>query len=198
MTQPRQVKTLFLLPLFAALLCAAAVPAFGQAAAASPAPLGTPSLLSIQSLRPLTPEERTRLAGVRQKAMRDPRVRAAAARMRDAARALDAAMVAQDKSLRPILDKAEAAQSPGSFHIRLTGDEREELRAAREAMEGTPEEAAVQKAEDDYRKTTADVMTAADPSMAAIIAGLTRPGGEMGMGVRRDIEMGSPSPSGSP
>jgi hypothetical protein len=191
------MKTLFLLPLSAALLCAAAVPVFGQAAAASPAPLGTPSLL-IQSLRPLTPEERTRLAGARQKAMRDPRVRAAAARMRDAARALDAAMAGKDKSLRPILDKAEAAQSPGSFHIRLTGDEREELRAAREAMEGSPEEAAVRKAEDDYRKTAADVMTAADPSMAAIIAGLMQPGGEMGMGVRRDIEMGAPSPSGSP
>jgi hypothetical protein len=193
-TQSQQVKTLFLLSLSTALLCAA-VPAFGQAQAASPAPLGTPNVLSLHDLGPLTPEERTALDGAREKAQRDPRVRAAAARMRKAEQALDAAMVAQDKSLRPILDKAEAAHSPGSFHIRLTGDEREELRVAREALSGSPEEDALQKARDEYHKTAADVMTEGNPSMAAIIERL--PQGWMEMGVRRDIEMGSPSPSGS-
>jgi len=190
------VKTLFLIPLSAALLWAAAESTFGQTQAASPAPLGTPNVLSLHDLGPLTPEERAALDGARQKAQRDPRVRAASERMRKAEQALDAAMVAQDKSLRPILDKAEAAHSPGIFHIRLTGDEREELQAAREALRGSPEELALQKARDEYYKTTGDVMTEGNPSMAAIVKRL--PEGGMEMGVRRDIEMGSPSPSGSP
>jgi hypothetical protein len=122
----------------------------------------------------LTPGERDALTAAGQKARQDPKVLAAAAEMNDAMEAVNAAMLAIDKSLGPILERVEAASSPGAGRLHLTADEREQLRAARESIEGSPEIDAWQKAAADYRETLRQAMIAADPSVAAILYKMPR------------------------
>jgi len=184
------MKRHLVLPILGALACAAVI-SFGQSP--SPSPSGTPIL---QRSRAITPEERAALIVAGQKAREDPKVQAAAMRMHAAAMAFNAAMVARDASLGPILQKIDAANSEAGLHIRLTADDREQLRAAREAMRGTPEAAALQQATADYRKTASDAMTAADPSLSAIIARLPQPGGDTRIG--RIMAPVPPGPAASP
>jgi hypothetical protein len=162
------VKKQLLIPFLAAMACA---PAASNGQSFSPAASGTfvSAPARRERLGTLSPQERTVLIAVGQKARQDPKVREAAEKMRNARKALNAAMVAKDNTLRPILDKVEAASSPGGIPPRLTGDEREQLRAAREAMKGTPEADAWQKASADYHQAVREAVIAADPSAAPIL-----------------------------
>jgi hypothetical protein len=140
----------------------------------------------------LPADERDSLFAVAEKAREDPGVRAAASRAREAVKTFNEAMIARDASIGPVLEKAESAGEPGGFHIRLTGDEAEQLRADREAMKGTAAEDALQRAMADYRKALVRVVTTVDPSLAGAVDRLP------GMGMRGLLAPGplaSPSPS---
>jgi len=70
-----------------------------------------------QRLANLSPEERQKLQGARQKAMQDPAVQAAHDKMREAHKefrdAMRGAMVKADPSVQPILDKIPAGKHRG-------------------------------------------------------------------------------------
>ena len=190
------IKTLLPLLLIAAT-------SFGQTPSPAPSAPSAPSAPPAY-LRPgagiaaLTLEERTALVTAGQKARQDPKVQAAAEKVKEAMKAVEDAMVAKDKSLAPIIAKAQAATSPGAPRPLLTGTERMQFIAAREAMQGTPELAAAQQASADYREAVRQAMIAADPSIAAIIEKLSQTGP---MPMRPSIGSAaspSPSPSASP
>jgi len=104
-----------------------------------------------EALDSLTPAERTQLMEARKKAMEAPEL-AEAKQKAEAARkeSMDArkgALLKQDPSLGPILDKV---QTPGGFKD-LTPEERQKLQAARQALpevehKGSPAEKAFQEA----------------------------------------------------
>jgi hypothetical protein len=136
------------------------------------------------------------------KARQDPAVVAAAAKMHQAMLAFDDAMLAKDKSIGPVIEKIKAASSPGAPRPRLTAQEVEQLRSARVSMMGAPETDAWKQATEDYRAAMRQAMTAADPSMAAILAKLPEGGGT---GAPRTVASpalaspsASPTPSASP
>jgi hypothetical protein len=141
----------------------------------------------------LSSDDRGALFAAVEKAREDPAVKAAAARVRQAAKVFNEAMIARDASIGPVLEKAETAGGPESFHIRLSGDESEELRADREAMKGTAAEDALQRAVADYRKALAHAIVLSDPSAAVFVDRLP----QMRM---REVLMAEPdaSPSASP
>jgi hypothetical protein len=98
-------------------------------------------------------------------------------------------MVAKDDAVEPILEKVRNADEPGaSPHLTLTADEREELRIDREEMQGSPEANELEAAEANYRNVEMRALTAANPSLAPIIARL--PAGGRGLGFRRLLAPG--------
>jgi hypothetical protein len=143
----------------------------------------------------LTADERSALIADGQKAWQDPDVQAAAEKMRDATTALDDAILEKEVSLRPILDKVTATDTLGGGSQRLTADEREQLRAARESMKNSPEARALKAATAEYQRTTRRALIAVDPSIAAILDKLPRGNMGMGPGLRRVM---GPEPTSSP
>ncbi len=154
------------LPLLAAIACVSA-PCLAQStaqpppapAAARPGP----------GLAILTPDERSKLVAVTQEAIDAPPVKAAIKKRHAAVVAEHAAMIARDKSLAPIFDKLDAGASPNVLPPTLTDAQHAKLIAARAAMAGTPEDAAVEKAGADYREALHKAMIAVDPSVAPIL-----------------------------
>jgi hypothetical protein len=154
------------LPLLAAIACLSA-PCFAQGPAQPPpAPA---AVKPVPGLSILTPDERSTLVTVTQEATDAPAVKAAIKKRHEAIVAEHAAMVAKDKSLGPIFEKIDAGISPNVLPPTLTDAQRAKLLAARAAMAGTPEEAAVQKAAADYREALHKAMIAEDPSIAPIL-----------------------------
>jgi hypothetical protein len=122
----------------------------------------------------LTPEENQTLKDAMQKARQDPTVQAANLRKQEAAKAARDAIVAKDKSFGPLFEKImpTSAPSPGAARPVLSADEQAQLHAAQESIMGTPEGAALQKANLDYVQALHAAMIAADPAVDAIFAKL--------------------------
>jgi hypothetical protein len=134
-----------------------------------------------------------------QKAWQDPEVQVAAEKMHEAAMNLDTAMLKKEVSLGPILDKLSAGNALGGNAARLTADEREQLRAAREAMRNSPEAQALNRATAEYQRVARRAIIAADPSITGLLDELPRGNMGMGPGMRRVIEPGpSVNPAASP
>jgi len=193
------MKRIIVVSFLAAIACAP-LSSFGQSLA--PAVSDTPAAAPPAPPKPglgaslLTPEERDTLMAAAQKARQDPAVKAAAEKMHEAMKAARDAMIATDKSLGPLIDKIEAATSspsPGVPRPTLTADEREQLRAGRDAIKGTPAADAWQKATAEYFAALRQAMIAADASVAAILDKLPQ-GGPLGHGVGG---AGPPRPSAS-
>ena len=187
------MKRVLVIPFLAAIACAPA-PSFGQSltsgtSAAAPSP--SVRRVRVGSVAPLTPEEETILKAARDKARQDPAVEAAAQKMDAAMKAAHAAMVAKDKSIGPLLDQVEASSSPGALRPLFTPEETAQLRAAREAIKGTPEAEAWQTATVDHYEAQRKAEIAADPAVEAILNKLS------GMRRRLIVVSGSPEPSAS-
>jgi len=167
------------LPFLAAIICSPLL-SFGQDAPAAPG--NTPPAASAAPMQPgapvaLTADERQILVQASQKARLDPAVIAADAKRQAAMKAARAAVLLKDQSLAPLFKKIDAAGSPapGATPLKLTPAEREQLIDAREAMEGTPEATALEKATSDYRDTLRRVMAAGNPVVADILSKLPAP-----------------------
>jgi hypothetical protein len=159
--------------------------ALGQSASPS---LSVPAIRQRVSIPALTPDESKALVAAAQKARQDPKVQVADEKMREAMKAVDDAMVAKDKALALLIAKAQGS---------LSASERQQLLTARQAMNGTPEKAASQKASADYHAAVTQAMIAADPSIVAIIERLSQGNGN---GARRSVSfgIGATSPAALP
>ena len=182
------MKKILLASFLAAIACATTT-SFGQGA---PAP-GSPQAQAGGMMGSITPDERTALVSASQKARQDPDVVAAGAKMHDAMEAARVVIVATDPSLTPLFDKIKAA---GAQRPQLTQEEIAKLRAGRDAINGTPESNAWEKATADYREAMRKAMIAADPSVAAILAKLPqgRPSGGAGAGIAKPASIPAASP----
>lgn len=174
------MKKVLIASFLAAIACAPAS-SFGQSPspAASDAPSAAPSLPTVHQqlgASPLTPEDRATLQSASQKAQQDPTVKADFKKMADAMKAAHGAMLAKDSSVGPLLDKIEAASAPGAPRPKLTPDEAMKLRAAREAIKGTPEADAWQKATTEYHDAVRQAMIAADPAVSDILMKISQSG----------------------
>jgi len=165
------MKIRFLVPFLAAIASSAAI---GQ----SPSPSATPLVAAPVRARtaPFSAADRGSLIAAGEKIRKDPKVIAAAAKMHAAMLAVNAVMVAKDPSLGPILDKIQAASVPHAVRTPLTPDDRQKLRAARDAMKGTPEGAAWLQATMDYRAAVREAMLTADPGISNVLNKLPQPG----------------------
>jgi hypothetical protein len=128
------------------------------------------------------------------KAEQDPMVQAADLKRRDAMKAARALMVSKDKGVEPIIQKIEAASTPGAPRLNLTAEERTELGTARESLRGTPEGDALAKSNTDYREALQKAMVAVDPAVAEILAKLPQ---RAPMAPSRSIISASPAPAAS-
>jgi len=147
----------------------------------------------------LTPEEWKRLNAAREKAMLDPKVSEAQATLKAANEvfrsARKQALLAQDPSLGPILDKLEAAlkQNPpgpqgggiqagpperggrrmGAAFGALTPEEREKLKTASEKIQENPDVVSAreknQQAGKQFASVMHDAMLAADPTIEPLL-----------------------------
>jgi len=183
------MKRQFLVSVLAAMAGAAS---FAQSPTPWP-PNASESPEPFRHWRMLSADEHDALLTAAGKARENPAVRAAAIRLQQAVKGYNQAMIARDASIGPVLEKAELAGGLEGFHIRLTGDESEQLRADREAMKGTAAEDALQRAMADYRKAAVHALIAADPSLAGVADSLPL----MGMRGLLAPEL-APSPSPSP
>lgn len=159
-------------PLLLALLAGAPLAAFAQSPAPSPE-ASAPAAASHAAApgMPFSTEDREKLQAAHTKAMQDPAVQAALIKENVAADHLRAAMIAEDKSLGPILDKIpnpSAAASPGKHEV-LSPEEREKVVSARDHLKDSPEGHAMKTAAMDFRSTVRSAMIAADPSVAPIL-----------------------------
>jgi Spy/CpxP family protein refolding chaperone len=150
----------------------------------------------MQGLQNLTPEEKEKLKAAREKAMQDPKVQDAQENMKAANEVFRAArkqaLLAQDPTLGPILDKLEAGQKPvlsGSQGGTKTGpperggrrpdlsvltpEEREKLKAANEKIKDNPDVVSAREkameANKQFFSAMHDAMLAADPSIEPIL-----------------------------
>jgi hypothetical protein len=129
----------------------------------SPTPLPPPVDLS-----PLTAEEKARIAKAGQAAQQDPEVIASGVELNDAVKAATVAMIAKDPTLKPLLDKIEAASAPGAERPQFSSGDYDHLSAGRASIAGTPEAATWQKATLQYREAVHKAMLAADPTLDAV------------------------------
>ncbi|MEI8340497.1 MAG: hypothetical protein WCH43_03045 [Verrucomicrobiota bacterium] len=198
------MKTKFTFIIFAAFLSLAFSPAFAQEAPKPESGPGGPGGPGgggrrgmNQNLQSLTPEEKTKFEAARDKAMQDPKVQDAQENMKAASEAARAerkkALLAQDPTLGPILDKMGAgapkpavsgseggakAGPPERGGRRpdlsgLTPEEREKLKAANEKIKDNPEVVAArdkaQQAGKQFFSALHDAMLAADPTIEPIL-----------------------------
>lgn len=150
-----------------------------------------------QNLQNLTPEEKAKFQAAREKAMQDPKVQDAQENMKasnDAFRAArKQALLAQDPSLGPILDKLEAAApkpnvsgsqggakaGPSERGGRrpdlsvLTSEERDKLKAANEKIKDNPDVSTArdkaQQANKQFASVVHGTLLAADPSIEPLL-----------------------------
>ena len=161
-------------------LAASALTVFAQDATSSPTSTpagqeghrkgGPREGLMREALESLTPAERTQFLEVRKKAMEDPTV-AQAKQQADAARkesfeAMKSALLQQDPSLGPILDKLKTPQDLKS----LTPEEHQKLEAARKATHpGKDALAKAMPAEKAFHEALRAAMLKIDPSIGPIL-----------------------------
>lgn len=135
--------------------------------AATPAPL-PPGRRALGA--GLSPGDASAYIAATRRAMQDPSVQTAMANLRNAIKALRVAMLAKDSSLGPIIAKLQAPRTPGALPAPLTPAERDHLHNASEAMKGSPELLALEKARADFRVVMRNAVLKADPSVSAIFA----------------------------
>lgn len=154
-----------------------------------------------------SPEDREKLRAARDKAMQDENVKTAREKMRAASeefrKVLRPALLAQDRSLAPILDKMEKAEKeriekrasdaaagrlsgegPAGPMAILTKEEREKLDAARDKVKENAEVKAAREKQDaaarEFRDVMRAAMIAADASVAPLLDKLTQARGRVG------------------
>ena len=123
----------------------------------------------------LTADEREALMTASEAARNDPRVKVAAMELATAKKQEVNAMLAADPGIAPLLDKATGDGGHGMPGARLTADQREELRAARESIKDSTAAGAFQKASDDYHAAIRQAMLTVDPTIGPVLDKL--PGG---------------------
>lgn len=142
---------------------------------------------------PFSAEDGQKLRAARATAMKDPAVQSALIKETKAADGLRAALLAEDKSLGPILDKI---PNPSSAAARatpqpLTPEERTKIIAARDGLKDAPEGRAMQSAAIEFKTALRAAMITADPSVGPILDKIDAAAAAM-----RASQMGGPAPSG--
>jgi spore coat protein CotF len=173
-------------------------------AAQDAAPTATPAVTQTPAPGPgprgmFSPEEREKLKAAREKAMQDPKVKTAQENMKAAnevfAAARKQALLAQDPSLGPVLDKLETAMKqnppgpqgagaqagpPGRGGRRmeaalnsLTPEERQKFQAANQKIKDNPDVVSAREkkmqADKQFAAAMHDAMLAADPTLEPLL-----------------------------